>query len=272
MGTPKSDLTNATRITLNANIKKVKGFGEVTLSNVVVDYVQKNGQLVRATMNGTTNGSRKTTMSIIPENGITTTKFVSSNAGAALRFLNIYNKMRAGALSANFKQKGNGPHKGKVTITNFRLKNEPRLNRLFSQNPIEAVNNSRDQPTSTGFTGIDPNDVKVNIVTAEIIKDNKSLVIKSGLARASDVGSNFSGIVYNAEGIMDLKGTYLPGYGLNKIASKIPIVNLAFGDGTKRGFLGITYRLRGNAKNPKLTVNPISVMAPGVFRQIFEFK
>ena len=114
--------------------------------------------------------------------------------------------------------------------------------------------------------------MKVNVVTAEIVKDSKSLVIKSGLLRASDVGSNFSGIVYNAAGNMNLKGTYLPGYGLNKIASKIPIVNLAFGDGTKRGFLGITYRLRGKTKNPKITVNPISIVAPGVFRKIFEFK
>ena len=272
LGTPKSELTKATQITLKANIAKVKGFGEVALSNVLINYTQRNGQLARATMTGTTNGSLKTKMSIIPENGITKTKLVSSNAGAALRFLNIYNKMTSGTLSASFKQKGNGPHKGKITVNRFRLKNEPRLKRLLSQRSIEPDKKGRDQPTSIGFRKIDPNDVKVNVATAEIIKDNKSLVIKSGLLRASDVGSNFSGIVYNAAGNMDLKGTYLPGYGLNKIASKIPIVNLAFGDGTRRGFLGITYRLRGKTKNPKITVNPISVIAPGVFRKIFEFK
>ena len=271
-GAPKSELTKATQVTLKANIAKVKGFGGVTLSNVLINYIQKNGRLARANMTGATNRRLKTTMSIIPKNGITTTKLVSSNAGAALRFLNVYSKMNSGALSASFKQKGNGPHKGKVTITNFRLRGEPRLKRLLSQKSIEARKNGRDQPIGKRARKIDPNDVKVNEVTAEIVKDNKSLLIKGGLLRASDVGSNFSGIVYNAAGVMDMKGTYLPGYGLNKLASKIPIVNLAFGDGTKRGFLGITYRLRGKAKNPKLIVNPISVIAPGVFRKIFEFK
>lgn len=272
LGTPKSDLTNATQITLKASIASVKGFGDVALSNVLLNYTQRNGQLARTTLTGTTNGSRKTKMSIIPKNGITTTELVSSNAGAALRFLNIYSKMTSGVLSANLKQKGNGPHQGAIKVTNFRLKNEPRLKNVLSQRSTNASKKGRDQPVSVGFLKIDPNDVKVNIVTAEIVKDSKSLIIENGLLRASDVGSNFSGIVYDAAGNMNLKGTYLPGYGLNKMVSKIPIVNLAFGDGTKRGFLGITYRLRGKAKNPKITVNPISVIAPGVFRKIFEFK
>lgn len=272
LGAPKSKLTNSRQITLSAKIAKVRGFGDVTLSNVIVNYSQKNGQLSRATMTGTTNGKLRTTMSIVPKNGITTTKLVSSNAGQALQFLNLYNKMRGGKLSATFKQKGNGPHRGKVTVSKFRLKNEPRLKRLLAQKPIDGDKQGRSRSASDSRLGIDPDDVKIRIATADIIKDDKSLVIENGLLRASDVGSNFSGTIYNAAGVMDLKGTYLPGYGLNKIASKIPIVGLAFGDGTKRGFFGITYRLRGKARNPKISVNPISVIAPGIFRKIFEFK
>ena len=68
------------------------------------------------------------------------------------------------------------------------------------------------------------------------------------------------------------KGTFLPAYGLNNFASKIPILGLALGGGTKSGLIGVTYRLAGKAKNPQLFVNPMSLIAPGIFRQIFEFR
>jgi hypothetical protein len=112
----------------------------------------------------------------------------------------------------------------------------------------------------------------VRFTSIDIVKSDNSLSIKNGILRAGDVGSNFSGTVYDAAGNMNLKGTFLPGYGLNNMVSKIPIVGLAFGNGTKSGFLGITYRLKGKAKNPEITVNPLSLIAPGVFRKIFEFR
>ena len=62
-----------------------------------------------------------------------------------------------------------------------------------------------------------------------------------------------------------------PGYSLNRLVSKIPIVGLLAGGGKKAGLIGITFQLRGQYKNPQLLVNPISLLAPGVFRKIFEF-
>jgi hypothetical protein len=34
----------------------------------------------------------------------------------------------------------------------------------------------------------------------------------------------------------------------------------------------VTYRLKGNAKKPDLNINPLSVIAPGIFRSIFEYR
>ena len=44
------------------------------------------------------------------------------------------------------------------------------------------------------------------------------------------------------------------------------------GNGRDRGLLGITFKLSGQTDQPKLTINPLSLIAPGVFRQIFEFQ
>jgi hypothetical protein len=37
------------------------------------------------------------------------------------------------------------------------------------------------------------------------------------------------------------------------------------------GVVGITFAIKGKLDNPNVLVNPISVMTPGIFRQIFDF-
>jgi hypothetical protein len=37
------------------------------------------------------------------------------------------------------------------------------------------------------------------------------------------------------------------------------------------GLVGITFAIKGSLTDPSVFVNPMSVMTPGIFRQIFEF-
>jgi hypothetical protein len=37
------------------------------------------------------------------------------------------------------------------------------------------------------------------------------------------------------------------------------------------GIFGLTYAMKGSLNEPSLTVNPLSVLTPGIFRRIFEF-
>jgi hypothetical protein len=41
--------------------------------------------------------------------------------------------------------------------------------------------------------------------------------------------------------------------------------------GEKEGLFGITYEVVGRPGNPVLRVNPISALAPGLLRKVFEF-
>jgi hypothetical protein len=68
-----------------------------------------------------------------------------------------------------------------------------------------------------------------------------------------------------------MTGTFMPIYGLNRIFGEIPLVGMILGNGRDRGLIGVTFKLDGDAKSPRLQVNPLSVIAPGIFRQIFEF-
>ena len=63
----------------------------------------------------------------------------------------------------------------------------------------------------------------------------------------------------------------MPAYGLNSLFAELPIIGSLLGNGRDKGLIGITFRLSGKFTKPDLTVNPLSVIAPGVFRQIFEY-
>jgi hypothetical protein len=68
-----------------------------------------------------------------------------------------------------------------------------------------------------------------------------------------------------------MSGTFVPVYGLNNMFGQIPIVGLFLGGGSNEGLIGVTYEIVGTPGQPVLNVNPISAMAPGVLRKIFQF-
>ncbi len=61
-------------------------------------------------------------------------------------------------------------------------------------------------------------------------------------------------------------GTFVPLYGLNNMFGQIPILGPFLG-GSKEGLLGITYDAVGPPSAPRITVNPVSAIAPGLLRK-----
>ena len=66
-----------------------------------------------------------------------------------------------------------------------------------------------------------------------------------------------------------LSGTFVPVYAFNNLFAKIPVFGYILAGGTNEGLIGVNYRVTGLASAPTLNINPLSVIAPGIFRQIF---
>jgi len=86
------------------------------------------------------------------------------------------------------------------------------------------------------------------------------------------LGGTVAGTVNLAEQTLSLSGTFVPIYALNNFFAKIPILGFALGGNSGEGLIGVTYRLSGSLSDPVLTVNPVSAIAPGIFRKMFEFQ
>jgi hypothetical protein len=84
------------------------------------------------------------------------------------------------------------------------------------------------------------------------------------------LGATIDGMVDYTGDEVHLRGTLVPLYGPNNLLGQLPIVGLFLG-GEKEGLVGITYEVVGKPGTPILRINPISALAPGLLRKVFEF-
>ena len=66
-----------------------------------------------------------------------------------------------------------------------------------------------------------------------------------------------------------LSGTFVPAFGLNNVMGKL-LGPLAGRDG--EGLFGITFQIKGPLDKPDFRINPMSALAPGAFRRMFEYR
>ena len=98
------------------------------------------------------------------------------------------------------------------------------------------------------------------------------LTIRDGAIWGTAIGSTFDGTLDFAADRASVRGTYVPAYGLNNLFSKLPVLGFFLGGGPNEGLVGVTYEIVGPLSGPTLRVNPISAVAPGFLRKIFEFR
>lgn len=68
---------------------------------------------------------------------------------------------------------------------------------------------------------------------------------------------------------IDLSGTIVPIYGLNWVIGKIPVLGDFLRGADGEGAFALTYTVSGDASDPTILVNPLSVLAPGMIRELF---
>ena len=95
--------------------------------------------------------------------------------------------------------------------------------------------------------------------------------LKDAYMNGPMLGATMRGMVDFKAQTVDLGGTYVPLYGLNSALGSIPILGKVLVGRQGEGVVGITFAIKGKLDEPTVLVNPMSVMTPGIFRQIFEF-
>jgi hypothetical protein len=191
--------------------------------------------------------------------------FSTNNAGAALRFADLYRRMAGGVLEGELRETAPGTFSGNVVIRSFSVSGEPRLAALVNDRAEGSA--SLNEVTQAQ---INADSAAFEFVQGRLTLRKGGIVIEDGVVRGETMGATVEGVVLDSAGRMDLSGTFMPARGLNRIVGSIPILGALLGSGTRSGLIGITYRIAGEARNPAVYLNPLSLITPGVFRRIFE--
>ena len=88
-------------------------------------------------------------------------------------------------------------------------------------------------------------------------------------APASSAGLNVEGKIDMNSGDAKLHGTMAPFSMVNKIIGSIPSIGDVMTGGKGGGVLAVAYDITGPLANPKVSVDPVSLLTPGFLRNLF---
>lgn len=101
-----------------------------------------------------------------------------------------------------------------------------------------------------------------------VYKDNRVTFSKAS-AHGSSIGVTLNGILDFDADTANLGGTLVPAYSFNRAIGKIPVIGSLLTGGENEGVFAATYRVAGPLEKPKISVNPLSALAPGFLRNLF---
>ena len=89
----------------------------------------------------------------------------------------------------------------------------------------------------------------------------QQIVLQEGTAVGPSMGVSLDGYINLAQQRVDLQGVLSPIYILNGIGQLV--------SRRGEGLIGFNFNLRGPFSGPQVSVNPLSALTPGIFRDIF---
>ena len=181
----------------------------------------------------------------------------TGDGGALFRFADVYSRMSGGqlVLAMDAPSAQNPMQHGAITVRDFSVHDEMQLQ--------QAVNNQGASPAQR-------NDIAFSSMKIDFDKSPGKVVLRDGVVRGPFLGATIDGLVDYSRDEMHMRGTLVPLYGPNNLLGQLPIVGLFLG-GEKEGLIGITYEVVGRPGNPILHINPVSALAPGLLRKVFEY-
>jgi hypothetical protein len=95
--------------------------------------------------------------------------------------------------------------------------------------------------------------------------------VEEGRMAGPAIGLTMKGQIDRTVDVADLEGTLVPAYTINSVLGNVPLLGPLIIGREGEGIFGFTYAVKGNIDNPRVVVNPLSAIAPGFLRRLFEF-
>lgn len=235
-------------------------YGEAAF-NVDLDLSLRGDQLRNLSLSTQFLGNKSASATTNPLSTGRVISYATNDLGAMLRFIGIYPRLVGGegSMVMRYDQEAQADA-GALEVRNFAIVDEDKLGAIVSEH-----DQSRDVVAGASALEFDYG-------RAEFVRYADRIQVLDAAIYGDLVGGTIRGNVLTAAGQYDLAGTYVPLFGLNNFFQQIPVLGPIFGGREGEGLLGVTFAVRGPLAQPDLLVNPVSILAPGVFRSLFEYR
>ena len=258
--------SNPKDVDADIQVPIVAGFNDEALTNANLRLSLHGRTLRAANITGRFRAAAFVASVARGERGVPTLAVESADAGATLRFVDVYRRMYGGRLTAGIGL-NDGPQAGVVQIRDFSLRNEPALSSIMAQGPepseAETVRGRRIAP------GRAAGDVTFDRMRANFVRSGSRVDFSDAAISNAAMGFTLSGWLDTGRERTDMTGTFVPLYGLNNVASQLPLLGPLLGGGHNEGLFAVNFRVSGKLASPDVSVNPLSAIAPGFLRKLF---
>lgn len=215
-----------------------------------------------AGLDGTLAGGQPVQLRLAPAEGNTRhLRVLSEDAGALLKAFDLFDNAVGGkfVLEASLDDNvPNHPMKGLVTIKDYNVVKAPTLALILSYGSFLGLLDLL-QGEGIWFARLElPFHIESDVMT-----------IADARTSGPSLGINVDGTVNLKTDESDLKGTIVPAYAVNSLLGNIPIVGDILVGGEGQGIIAANFHVTGPVDDPKVSVNPASMLTPGFLRQLF---
>ncbi|MFD1158460.1 YhdP family protein [Roseovarius aestuarii] len=188
---------------------------------------------------------------VVPQSGRHAFRIQSDNAGAVMVSAGLLQNARDGKMDLVLTPaKEKGSYNGRLGIDDFRIRDIPSMAALLNAVSVIGI---LEQLQSDGL--------HFSRVDAEFHLSPDRVTLIEGSAVGASLGISMDGYYYMASKQMDMQGVFSPVYLVNAIGE--------FFTRKGEGLFGFTYTIKGSAESPAVSVNPLSALTPGLFRELF---
>lgn len=248
--------------TMHAHFDRVTANRGEIISNVDAVLRARASKIAEADITGTFLSGQPLNVTVVPLATGREFRVSTNDGGSVLRAANFYSKIAGGqlrfyALLGN--EEGSPVHNGRLDILNFDVRNEAALAEL----------DQRGKPKKSG-----PRKEGINFERLHLpfTTDEKFIRLGDVVLKGSDICATADGVIRKSDNTIDVTGTVIPACGLSGVFNNVPLLgDILSGGNSNEGLFGVTYLVGGTFTKPEFKVNPISAIAPGIFRRFFDF-
>jgi hypothetical protein len=249
--------------TLKASFKHVTAFRGEAVNDVVAVLRARGGKIADADITGTFLSGQSIKVKVTPLPEGRDMKVFSGDGGATVRAANFYSKIAGGELQFSAligNEEGSPLRNGQLVIKDFEVRNEAALAEL----------DKRGKPTKSGPR---KGGLTFKKLWLPFDIDRKFVRLGDVILRGTDMCATADGVIRKQDGALDITGSVIPACGLTGAFNNVPLLgDILSGGNNNEGLFGVTYAMGGTLASPKIQVNALSALAPGIFRRFFDFK